>query len=198
MAGRYQLRTLRAERGGIETHEGVDPLTGLPVLVYRFSGKPAPGLRDLESENIPGLLGVDTNDAEDDKTEVVVAYFKEYQTLEPPLSLPVRTLLSDSARGLRDAAQAGVLHGDLHPGRFLASHDHVLLEGFGLPWAVQDGAYRAPEAEPGFAGDVYAWAASVLELTGGRPGRYDKNAAHTGTRARPGEAADRCGALHRA
>ncbi len=168
MAGRYQLRAVLAERGGVTTHEGVDPLTGLPVLAYRFSGTPAPGLRDLESENIPGLLHVDTSDAADDKTEVVVAYFKEYQPLEQPLSVSVSTLLADSARALKDAAQAGVVHGDLYPGRFLASRDHVLLEGFGVPWQARESAYRAPEAEASFAGDVFAWAKSVLELAKGR------------------------------
>ena len=168
MAGRYQLRAVRAERGGVTTHEGVDPLTGLPVLVYRFSGQPRPGLRDLESENIPGLLGVDTSDAEDDKAEIVVAYFKEYQPVEKPLSVSPTTLLLDSVRALKDAAQAGVVHGDVCPARFLASRDHVLLEGFGVPWSVPESAYRAPEAEVGFAGDVFAWAKSVLELAKGR------------------------------
>ena len=166
MAGRYQLRELYAERGGVTTHEAVDPLTGLPVLVYRFSSSPNAGLRDLESENIPGLLSIDTSDAEDDKAEVVVAYFKEYEVLSAPLSVPVPTLLLDSARALKDAALAGVVHGDIHPGRFLASRDHVLVEGFGIPWNGEDSIYRAPEGKSSFAGDVYAWAKSVLELSG--------------------------------
>ena len=165
MAGRYQLRSVQAERGGVTTHEGVDPLTGLPVLVYRFPGQPGPGLRDLESENIPGLLHIDS---ENGGTEVAVAYFKEYKPLEKPLSVAVSTLLLDSARALKDAARAGVVHGDIYPSRFLASRDHVLVEGFGVPWWVQDNAYRAPEAEASFAGDVFAWAKSLLELAKGR------------------------------
>jgi hypothetical protein len=31
------------------------PLTGLPVLIYRFPGSPMPALNELESENIPGM-----------------------------------------------------------------------------------------------------------------------------------------------
>ena len=160
MASRYQVRTLHAQQGDVTTYEGIDPLTGLPVLIYQFRGRAAAGLRDLESENIPGLLEIDVNGND---TQVVVAYFKDYRPVSQPLSVPVETLLLDSARALSDAAEAGVIHGDIRPERFLASRDHVLLEGFGVPW-LPESSYQPPEGTVSFAGDVYALAKSLLEL----------------------------------
>lgn len=160
---RYQRRSLYAERGGVLTFEGVDPLTGLPVLIYRFVGAPQAALRHLESENIPGLLGI----AKDGEfTQVAVAYSRDYRPLASPSQLAPAIVLRDSARALRDAAEAGVLHGDICPARFLASATHLLLEGFGIPWQLDDGEYRAPELrnEASYAGDVYAWAKSLLSL----------------------------------
>ena len=163
MASRYQVRTLYAQQGDVTTYEGIDPLTGLPVLIYQFRGRAAAGLRDLESENIPGLLEIDVNGND---TQVVVAYFKDYRPVTKPLSIPVETLLLDSARALSDAAEAGVVHGDVRPERFLASRDHVLLEGFGIPW-LPESSHQPPEGTVSFAGDVYALSKSLLELAEG-------------------------------
>lgn len=163
MASRYQQRTLYAEQEGVRTYEGLDPLTGLPVLIYRFAGRPVRALSQLESENIPGVLDIASDQ---DETQVVVAYSKDYRPLMRPLHVPTTVLLLDSARALRDAAQVGVVHGDLRPVRFLASRDHVLVEGFGIPWANEKSAFRAPEGETSFAADVYAWAKSMRDLVG--------------------------------
>lgn len=163
MTWRYQRQSLYAERGNVLTYEGIDPLTGLPVLIYSFPGQLDAALRHLESENIPGLLAVAS---EGELTQVAVAYSREYQPLLSPPQIAVHTLLLDSARALRDAAEAGVLHGDIRPVRFLASPTHLLLEGFGIPWPPEASSYRAPEltGAASYAGDVYAWAKSLLEL----------------------------------
>ncbi len=163
MASRYQQRALYAERGGVSTFEGLDPLTGLPVLIYRFKGQAPRALSELESENIPGVLEVSSENGE---SRVVAAYSREYRPLVHPLHVSPAVLLLDSARALKDAAQAGVRHGDLRPVRFLASRDHVLVEGFGIPWPSEPSPYRAPEPQASFAGDIYAWAKSMLDLCG--------------------------------
>lgn len=167
MNSRYQLKTLYAEQDDIKTYEGTDSLTGLPVLVYQFVGRTLPSLMTLESENIPGILA---SEQDGEMAQVVVAYSKNYRALSVPLQLDTAKLLVGSARALKDAAQAGIIHGDIKPERFLASGDHVLLEGFGLPWQVSDDAFRPPEAASGssFAGDAYAWAKSLLALTDGQ------------------------------
>ena len=167
MNSRYQLKALYAEQDGISTYEGIDSLTGLPVLIYQFRGRSLSTLMTLESENIPGILA---SQQEGEQAQVVVAYSKNYRPLSVPLSLDIGKLLVGSSRALKDAAQAGIIHGDIKPERFLASGDHVLLEGFGLPWQISNDAFRPPEAASGssFAGDVYAWAKSLLYLTDGQ------------------------------
>ena len=167
MNSRYQLKALFAEQNGVNTYEGVDSLTGLPVLIYQYIGRNLATLMNLESENIPGILA---SQQDGEQAQVVVAYSKNYRSLSVPISLDINKLLVGSARALKDAAQAGIVHGDIRPARFMASGDHVLLEGFGMPWQVADDGFRPPEASSGssFAGDVYAWAKSLLHLSDGQ------------------------------
>lgn len=164
MSFRYQKLNLYAERKPVKTFEGVDPLTGLPVLVYEFQAAPRNKLELLESQNIPGILDIEVGDT----SLVAVAYSKRYKAVTRPFRVPKHTLLLDSARALRDAARVGIVHGDIRPDRFLSTQDHVLLEGFGMPWGVIDNPYRAPETKyPNLSDDVYAWAKSILDLVSG-------------------------------
>ena len=94
VALRYQRQNLYGEGAGVKTHEGLDPLTGLPVLIYEFAGKPDPALSDLESENIPGVL--DTLE-EGGQGQVVVAYSRGYTPAAKPLGMPSRVFLLESA-----------------------------------------------------------------------------------------------------
>ncbi len=162
MALRYQRQKLLADHGGVKTYQGIDPLTGLPVLIYAFSGNPHLLLNELESENIPGILGSQT---EGQQSHVVVAYARGYQLASRPLEMDDFTFLIESARALKDAAEIGVLHGDIRPERFWVSSDHVFVEGFGLPWTSEDDSYKPPERLSSFAGDIYSWAKSALHLT---------------------------------
>lgn len=156
MALRYQRRTLFADGQHVKTYEGVDPLTGLPVLMYEFAGEPVAGLMALESENIPGVLDAAT---EGEQSQLVVSYPRGYAPLGQPLDVGLGTLLLDSSRALVDAARAGVIHGDLQAERFWAADNHVILEGFGAPWRL--------DGEASLANDVKDWAQAVLVLTNG-------------------------------
>jgi serine/threonine protein kinase len=161
VALRYQRQKLLADHGGVKTYQGIDPLTGLPVLIYAFNGKPHLLLNELESENIPGVLG---SQSEGQQSQVVVAYARGYKLASRPLEMDAWSFLIEGSRALKDAAEIGVLHGDIRPERFWVSSDHVFVEGFGLPWAVEDGPYKPPERLSSFAGDVYSWAKAVLHL----------------------------------
>jgi serine/threonine protein kinase len=162
VALRYQRQKLLEDHAGVKTYEGVDPLTGLPVLIYAFADKPHLLLNELESENIPGVLA---SQNELQQNYVVVAYAKGYKVASRPLEMDSLDFLIEGARALKDAAEIGVLHGDLRPERFWISKDHVLVEGFGLPWLPEESPYEPPEQLSSFAGDVYSWAKSALELS---------------------------------
>ncbi len=164
---RYQAKRPFAAWGSVKTFEGVDPLTGLPVLIYRFPARPTLAVGDLDSENIPGVLA----SAYDGEGRLVVAYSREYQPLAGPLPPEeLMPLALGSARALLDAAEAGVVHGDIRPERFLVAGQDLLLEGYGVVWDAPSEHYRAPELDggpPSPAGDVYAWAGALRDALGG-------------------------------
>lgn len=160
---RYQPQELYGEQGDVTTHLGLDPLTGLPVLIYTFPGAPTVDAGVLESENIPGLLASTYDGA---IGQVVTAYSPDYELVAPGEVTFTPEFVIEAARGLRDAARCGVVHGDLHPGRFLHAEGHVLIEGYGVPWIPRSEEFVAPERPEGgsYAGDVYALCASLLHL----------------------------------
>ena len=158
MSLRYQRKSRFDERSGVVTFEGLDPVTGLPVLIYEFEGEVNPNLESLESENIPGILALGS---EDGLSQAVVAYSKGYLPLGQPLRVTLETLLLDSARALRDAAAADVIHGDINAERFWGSSEHVLIEGFGIPWRTAD--------KPSLQGDIKDWAGAVRTVLGEVP-----------------------------
>jgi hypothetical protein len=160
---RFQTQERFAQHGDVTTYRGVDPLTGLPVLIYRFPGKPTLAAGDLDSEHIPGVLA---SDFDGKQGELVVAYSSGYRVLEPPLTRDEALLiLKSSAEALKDAADAGVGHGDIRPERFLMADGHLLVEGFGVRWPREHAAYPPPEKDgDAYARDVFAWAKTVLHL----------------------------------
>lgn len=167
LSSRYQRGKLIAERGPIKTYQGLDPVTGLPVLIYRFPGEPRADASSLQSSRIPNILAVTT---ENDESTLVAAHGQDHHPLEAPVQPErVGALLLHTARALYDAAGNQVVHGDLRPERFYKGRHGYLLEGYGVPWDVRHSAYRAPEigAEPSLAGDIYAWAKTIWLLTDG-------------------------------
>ncbi len=147
---RYQAQSILAERTGVTTYRGVDPVTGLPVLIYRFRGTPDPALARLDSEYLPRLLAW----RDDGETGVMVVAWSSALVPAEGNDLDSARLL-DAARALADAAAAGLTHGDLTPERFLVAGGSMVLEGFGVPWHNGDGSGSS---------DVRAWANSVREL----------------------------------
>lgn len=161
MSLRYQRKERFDQRAGVTTFRGVDPLTGLPVLIYEFEGEANPNLEALESEHIPGILAITKDQA---VNQVVVAYASGYAPLAQPLG-DLEGLLIGSAQALADAAAAGVPHGDIKPERFWVSGEHVLVEGFGLPWQIGEGA--------SLEGDVKNWAESLRSVLSATPPELD-------------------------
>lgn len=154
---RYQAQAIFAEQPGVTTYSGVDPVTGLPVLIYRFTGTPDPALARLDSEYLPRLLAW----RDDGDSGVMVVAWSSALVAAQANDLDNARLL-DAARALADAAAAGLTHGDLKPERFMLAGNSVVLEGFGVPW--QSGSPPASD-------DVRDWARSARELGyGAHPG----------------------------
>ncbi|MEX2535415.1 MAG: hypothetical protein WD273_07400 [Trueperaceae bacterium] len=153
----------RDEVSGASSLDGLDPVTGLPVLIYEFEGEPLTSVADLESENIPRILW---SGSEEGRGRVVAALSLGWKRLaDDPVPLTPARLL-DAARALHDAASLGLVHGDLRPERLLLAGDRLLLEGYGVPWLPEPGRFRAPEIEEGgtLPGDVWSLAAVVAEI----------------------------------
>jgi len=164
---RYQSQELYLQQGDVSCYRGVDPLTGLAVLIYTFPGRPAAPLAALESENIPGIL---VSSFDDNAGQVVTAYSPHYGLVAPGESVVDDRFVLEAVRAVRDAAQAGVVHGDLRAGRLLYAQGHVLIEGYGVPWRPADPDATAPEVAgggpPSLPADLYSLAATLLLLGG--------------------------------
>lgn len=175
MAKRYQPQTLLGEQGGVQTFSGRDALNGLPVRIYTFMGEPTAKTGELVSPYIPPVLSSSLSGG---AGEVITAFSPEFRALRGAVSpAQVETLLRQTAAALDDAAQAGVVHGDLSPERVLFDREggvggRFLLEGYGVPWRVKPSEFSAPERIGGasFAADLFSWARTVKHLSGPLPG----------------------------
>lgn len=167
-SNRYQSQELYLQQSDISCYRGVDPLTGLAVLIYTFPGGPTASVGRVESENIPGILVSSFDDA---VGQVVTAYSPHYRPIAQEGDLD-DGMVVEVLRAVRDAAHAGVVHGDLRPERLLQAQGHVLIEGYGVPWHPVDHDATAPEVagggEPTLPADVYAIASTLLTLGGDR------------------------------
>ena len=186
MAGASEHR----EEAVIYTWAGVDLVTGMPVLVYSLPGQP-PSIKAVYSEFLPAVLETGERD---EIAYVVAAFAPGYVPIKPGLSESrLRWLARSSARALFDAHVGGLAHGDLQPEHFYAQGEHLIVAGFGLPWADEKSAYRAPEGTGEFPADVYAWARCVQFFAGGNPdvaipgelGRLVGHCLHMDPRERP-------------
>ena len=163
---RYQSQELYLQQSDISCYRGVDPLTGLAVLIYTFPGRPTVAVGGVESENIPGILASSFDDA---VGQVVTAYSPHYHPIAQDAVVDDRMVV-EALRAVRDAARTDVVHGDLRSERLLHAQDHVLIEGYGVPWRPVEQDATAPEVaaggEPSLAADVYAIASTLLLLGG--------------------------------
>src|SRR5690625_3928548 len=110
---RYQAQTVLAERPGVTTYSGLDPVTGLPVLRSRFSCPLRPARARLASAARRRLLAWRE---EDEGGLVVVAWSSAYVRAAGQALGNARLL--DAAQALADSEASGASHGDLQPERF--------------------------------------------------------------------------------
>jgi hypothetical protein len=156
------------EAGLIRTFMGVDLVTGMPVIVYTMPA-PAPRFAEMYSEHLPAILERGEHDG---IGYVIVASAPGYAPLKPTLSEPrLHWLARCSVKTLFDAHSVGLVHTHLQPEHFYAQGDHLFIEGFGLPWADEQGPYRAPEGSGQPPADVFAWARAMNMFGKGDPSK---------------------------
>ncbi|MEM6428308.1 MAG: hypothetical protein AAF708_03640 [Deinococcota bacterium] len=163
---RYQVKDTLSKRGKHRTLLGVDPLTGLPVLIYVFPDRPRVTVGRLESDTIPSILAARYN-SEKTMGQVVVAHSEERQAVSSVATKEdALRLLLDTAKALAAATHAKVIHGDISPSRFMVEGGHYLLEGYGVNWPAQDARFAPPEGGVSLKGDIFSWGQSVYDLAG--------------------------------
>ncbi len=152
--------------GDIQTFAGIDLITGMPVFIYTMPEKPS-AIPEVFSEYIPSILEFGF---EHDLGFVVTSSAPGYTPLKPILTqVRLEWLVRASSRALADAHSVGLIHGNLEPSHFFACGDHLLLEGWGLPWGEASPDYKAPETNISLATDVFAWARSITMFGKGKP-----------------------------
>ncbi|CAN5751322.1 hypothetical protein BH23DEI1_BH23DEI1_03950 [soil metagenome] len=156
-----------AEHVGVVVDRAIDPITGLPVLVYRFSGSPVAHARSLDPDDVWRILDEGTDDAGTYLVTHVVS------GAEPLTSRPASLDVYVAARAfevIAGAARLGVVHGDLGVERIFRRVDDVWIEGYGVPWdALGSEAAAAGAGAAGavaLADDARRLARSMLELPG--------------------------------
>jgi hypothetical protein len=152
--------------GNIQTYAGMDLITGMPVFIYTMPEKPS-AITEVYSEYIPTVLELGF---EHDLGFVITSSAPGYTPIKPVLTQPrLEWLTRASSRALADAHSVGLIHGNLEPSHFFACGDHLLLEGWGLPWGAANPDYQAPETNVSLATDVFAWARSMTMFGKGKP-----------------------------
>gem|GEM_PF-1246644 len=153
-------RTNRYTRTGAPRSDGVaqvtlalDPVTGLPVRVYRFDADATASAGALSH---PNLLAPLESGRDDDGAYLVSNHVDGAVDLaRQPAGLGDTTALA-AFEALAFAHACGVVHGDLVPRRVWRRGRDVWLEGFGVPWR--------PGSSP--VDDVRQLASGLLELPG--------------------------------
>jgi hypothetical protein len=152
--------------GRIQAFTGIDLITGMPVFIYTLP-EAIGALPEVEHPAIPVVLETGVQDG---VSFVVTASAPGYKPIKPTLSASrLEWLVRGSARALADAHAGGLVHGHLEPSHFLASGEHLLIEGWGLPWDEGHADYRAPENAISAAADVFGWARSMTMFAKGNP-----------------------------
>lgn len=167
-AGRFQRNQQLRTDGGIVTNLGVDVVTGLAVLIYDFPGQP---LRRQGGADIDGIPTVLAAYGEDNRGTLVVAQPSDATLIAPGEAVVDDRFVLQALTTLRDAASRGLVHGDLHAGRFLWADKRLYLEGYGVPWkpdlppAPAGGSITAgKELTAALRADLRNAAAALLEL----------------------------------
>ncbi len=152
--------------GQIQSFSGIDLVTGMPVFVYTLPEPPS-AIPEVSNPAIPVVLETGFQHG---AGFVVTTSASGYAPIKPTLSASrLEWLVRHSARALSDAHAGGLVHGHLEPNHFLASGEHLLIEGWGLPWGEMQPDYRAPENMISAAADVFSWARSMTMFARGNP-----------------------------
>jgi len=150
--GRYARVGAPQRDGDVSVVRALDPVTGLPVRIYRFEGDPTPGAAGFRHPNAARVLEA----GRDDEGGYVVAEVIDgaADLNARPGALDVGTAAA-AAAALAAAHRSGVAHGDPTSRRVLRRGGDVWLEGLGVPW-------RAASASD----DVRRFASSLLDVPG--------------------------------
>lgn len=143
----------------ITTYRGVDPVTGLDVLVYDFPGEPTAAAGSLTSEHILPILAASSSNG---IGTVVSALPFGAQLVAPGEREIDDRFVLQAAGALRDAHELGLVHGDLSGSRLLYARPHVYLEGYGVPWAGD----QAQTGERALHADLQSLVRALLQLAG--------------------------------
>jgi hypothetical protein len=131
-ASAYARVSRFAQHGDVTVDRALDPVTGLPVLVYRFPGAPVAGLEALDPEEVWHALEAGLDDA---------GAFLVTNVVDGAVSLAARPSALDdftlerAFAALATATAAGIGHGDLEAHRVYRRGAHVWIEGYGVPWS---------------------------------------------------------------
>ncbi len=159
---RYQIGNLLGEEAGVKIYMGLDPLTGLPVRCYEFSGTAISDAEFLSSPHIPDILA---SCAQESQVWVFTSDLANCKIVQPQITVKQsEAFLLDTAQALNDAAQLNIIHGRICPQRFLSDGAQYYIEGYGVRWEKVVSTYY-PDTQS-LEGDIYAWAVSVKELVG--------------------------------
>ncbi len=129
---RYTRSGEPVRQGPATVVRAVDPVTGLPVRLYRFPGQPVEGAEALRHAHVLRVLEA----GQDEEGGYVVAHLVDgaSDVQQRPALLDDATAVAATA-ALAEAARQGVVHGDLGPHRLHRHGEDVWLEGYGVPWS---------------------------------------------------------------
>lgn len=164
-AGRFERGEQYSAAHGVVTHRGVDPITGLDVLIYDFPGRPTMSAGPEVSDHLLKVLQADVRQVDGQaRGRLVVAFPSGATLLAPGESVIDDRFVLSALEGLRDAQARGLVHGDLTRSRLLYSYGEVAIEGYGVPWHLAKGTAGDPKALA--HADVVGLAKGLLALAG--------------------------------
>jgi len=162
--GHYQRTEVYRTGDGITTHRGVDPVTGLAVLIYDFPGRPLAGPGDVDSDAVPSILATSFDGT---RGALVAAFPTGASLVARGESVVDDRFVLQTLQALRDCARAGLVHGALGTERLLFASGRVLVEGYGVPWGAGGASSgQTPSRAAALRRDLQATVAALLDLAG--------------------------------
>lgn len=137
----------------VQRERVIDPLTGLPLLRYRFVGEARLQAQQEVPEGVWRVLRVQ---AADDRTTVDTETTGNTVVLRGRAAMLDDALLDRLLNTLSVIAGQGLVHGDLGADRVQLRGSQLWLEGYGVPWRDDANTQQ----------DVVDLARSLLDLQG--------------------------------